>query len=212
MQLPEIFAKEHEQEILAGNFQICIEGGVASRVNYTVSYPENATISVIPQLTVRDFIASRAVGDLSLLAVRVTSRAGEDPGITAVEIEGAVFGTGSNASDPNVTSQYDLCSAGNLRFHAPSGSNINNGVLDVVVDGPFQGGDMIGALQTEIITAVEAAVGSITQFSKIMLCVPTGSNIPGGEALAGGTWSAFAHINGDVSINNPLDTPFNALV
>jgi hypothetical protein len=199
LNLPDDFVQENEQDILAGNLEICIEGGVASRSDYTVSYPEGATISVVPQLSVRDFTPNRANGDMTLLAVRVSSRAGEDPGLTADEIEGTVFGTGLNASVANVTSQYEQCSAGNLRFSAATGANINNGVLDVLVDGPFQGGDMVGTLQNEIIAAVEATVGNISQFGKVMFCVPTGSTIPGGEALSGGAWSAFAHINGDVS-------------
>jgi hypothetical protein len=175
-ELPKVFLRQYNKQLYSGNSRICIHQGRLNRTTSKVVVPSSATIQLLPSATRRRLYPT--VGQSTYLVVRVTSTAGEDPGLTAEELEGAIFGTGALAQSVNPVSQYDACSQGKFILSPATGPNITNGIVEVVYNGQINGGNIVGSLQTAINQLVLQATGA-KQLSAaadhLLFCLPDGT-------------------------------------
>ncbi len=180
-QLPKAFVRQYKKQLYSGNARICIHQGHINRQKHQIVIPNNTSaIQLLPGMNRRRRRLYPTMGqNVTVLVVRVTSTAGEDPGLTASELEGSVFGTGPFARNATLLSQYAACSQGKWMLVPASGNSIVNGVLDVQYMGQVAGGDITGQLQSSINQLVLQSVG-VQQLSDaanhIFFCLPTGTS------------------------------------
>jgi hypothetical protein len=179
-QLPKTFVKQYEQQLYSGRYRICIPQGRASRVSNQVTVPNNADLQLLPpDDSNRRHLASKS-GNHTVLVVRVTSTAGEDPGLTNEQLQGAFFGTGPTPQTSTLSSQYASCSLNQLTMRPASGNTVVNGIINVHHSGQIAGGNIVGALQAALLQETKNQLG-ISDLSEaadhIMFCLPGGTRV-----------------------------------
>jgi hypothetical protein len=176
-QLPKAFVRQYNRQLYSGNSRICIHQGQINRQKHQVVIPSNPTIQFLPGGSRRRRLYP-ATGQYTALVVLVTSTAGEDPGLTASQLEGTIFATGPYAQTATLTTQYAACSQNKFTLVPATGNNIVNGVLEVQYQGQVSGGAITGALQSAINQLVIQSVGVKTlaeAANHILFCLPNGT-------------------------------------
>ena len=196
--LPDDFLGLYKEEISSGTASICISSGEVDRDNFKITIEENAELTLVSNR--RRKLNSNyelTIGTRSVLAVQLTTsfvesgtRRSEDPGLSTTEIEGTIFGTGPDAPEHDVLSQYSACSHGALNLVPATGPNIVNGVAEVRLGRRIAGEEILGSLQDFILEATENVVGSVDQYSHVVFCIPD-------DALMDGStkWTAFTYFH-----------------
>lgn len=194
--LPEEFVELNRGTLTSATTTICISAGEVDRSAHTIVMDKDAEVTIVPGTRKLQTI-ERIAGTRSILAVQLTTsfmsnneRVTEHPGMSKVEIQGSIFGTGQHAPGHDLVSQYRDCSFGALDLVPASGTNIQNGVAQVRLRKPIAGGEILGSLQDDILEATEERVGSLDQFDHIIYCIPPDSNMDGSAK-----WTAFTYFH-----------------
>lgn len=180
-QLPKSFIRQYRQQLYSGKYKICIPKGRASRVFNQVVIPSNTTeVQLLPpdSNSHRELVSK--TGDHTVLVVRVTSAAGEDPGLTADQLQGSIFGSGPIPQSASLVSQYGACSLGKLTMRPASGNTVINGVIEIQYPGQIAGGNIVGSLQTALLqqTKNQLGISDLSQAAThIMFCLPSGTHM-----------------------------------
>lgn len=106
-----------------------------------------------------------------------------------------IFGTYGDIN--NLKTKYDECSYGKTTFNpfggtTSTGATVSNGVYSVTVSESAGGVDN-SIIRNAATNAATTALGSLSQFDHVMVCVPPGTS---------GGWIAYAYINSLLSVYN----------
>jgi hypothetical protein len=176
-QLPTSFIRRYKKQLYSGNARICIHQGHANRHNHQVVIPNSSAIQLLPANPDRSRRLYPSTGQNSVLVVRVTTTAGEDPGVSNGLLQGTIFGIGSSAQNATLISQYAACSQGKLTLFPFTGNNVVNGVLNVQYQGNISGNPVTGSIQSALNTLVLQGLGvsSLSQAADhLLFCLPDG--------------------------------------
>ena len=200
--LPYDLVQANLKAIDAGQWHICIlSGHYQVHNNNRILLADTPTIlDHSPRKLAELSNYERRRGRKTLLAVRVSSSvSGVSPVETADQIEGALFGTGTNPDQlqPHqvVVNHFATVSHGQLTFDpAVEGiaGTIQNGVADIFVDAAF---DSTSDVQADIVPLLVSAttdrIGSETMatIDKIIFCLPSGAYFDGDA-----DWTAFTYL------------------
>jgi hypothetical protein len=198
--------ERYREEIEEDVAQVCIPGGYVSEDSSSVIIPNERRLRLIENSPAnqRRLQLEARLGNKKLLAVRVVSAIGEEPKETLAEITDAIFGAAplgtqvqSNeyAQNTTVVSQYRHVSAGSLNLQAASGSGIEFGVVQVVVD-LVVAGVGVQSITNAIVAATEEQLGgSLDEIADyVVFCLPNDSLLQGSAG-----WTAFTYLYGPVS-------------
>jgi hypothetical protein len=194
--LPKSFAKKHNKEIKSGKLHLCIPGGYLDRGVSSVVIPTGAELRLVESHTRELQQQTVRAGTKKLLAVRIVTTLGEAPAESLELIQGAIFGTGPQAVDNTVVSQYAAVSHGSLKYTATSGPGISNGVVEVTAALKIAGTTVTGSFISALLNATAAKLGPLDRIADhIMFCLPDGSVLQGSN-----TWTGFTFLYETVSL------------
>lgn len=193
---PTNFLELYQEELASARASVCISDGHIDRQSYKIIIEEGAELTLVSN---RRQLANNAptAGIHTVLAVHLsssyydtTSRTvlTESPGLDTTQIQGTIFGIGSDAPGHDLLSQYRDCSFGALQLVPATGTNIVNGVAEVTLHEEIAGGEILGSLQDDILTATEKVVGSVDQYTHIIFCMPDDATMDGSTE-----WTAFTY-------------------
>ena len=179
-ELPKWFVRRYENQLYSGYARICIHRGRANRHSHQIVVPNSTAVQLL-SVSSRGISTRRRLypttGQNTVLVVRVTSTAGEDPGLSDSLLQGAIFGTGSGAQSVSFVSQYAACSQGKLTMVPYTQTNVVNGIFDIQYSGRISGQNITGTLQTALNNLVIKSLGVkyLSQSADhILYCLPTG--------------------------------------
>jgi hypothetical protein len=193
--LPQSFLKEHKRLIMQ-NPVLRIPGGVVTKQSVLV--PENADIKVHAETSPRRRLAPKS-GTPKTLTVRIIANGNAQPQETKSQLQGRVFGVGTDAQANTVFTQYKKCSFGAQDIQpATAGNGVQSGVVDVNAPIDIASCNILGDCQNQIIAATELqlgiAAGSLDSSDPphdfVMFCMPDGTMF---EENGKTTWAAFAY-------------------
>ena len=125
------------------------------------------------------------MGVYKLLAVRVTTTHQQEPQETLSEIQGAVFGTGPDALEHSVVSQFRQVSHHQLLYEPALVTNGTDGVVEIVLNERI---NKYAESERDMIRATEQVLGLVKEpldsfADRILFCLPDGSIPPDVWAL-----------------------------
>jgi hypothetical protein len=201
--LPPDLVQANQNALEAGMWHICIQTG-----HYQVLHDQNRVLLAESPIIVDH--SARRLGELShfelrrgrksLLAVRVSSSvSGISPTETVDEIQGALFGLGTNPyqlQPHQVVVNHVATVSHRQLIYEPAveiiPGTIQNGVTEISIDAPF---DSTVDVQTDVLPLIVAAtqehIGSEAMYfiDKIIFCLPTGASFQGDP-----DWTAFTYL------------------
>lgn len=202
------FLQANDDAIREGNFFVAIPGGkiVDNGVDPPFcTVPNPSAVTVIKGLRGRDTRRRNlaVTGENSVLVVRVRTTYGDQVSVSGNALAGSIFGLGNDPNKPahTMTSQYQACSGGRLRFR-PVTSTLNgvvvNGVVDVTINKRVQGVDIFSLTNAMNQAAIDTVGNSLSGTPRhVMYCAPPGTTFNGSKR-----WVAFAYVNGISSYYN----------
>jgi hypothetical protein len=198
--IPADFIVAHEDVLATGAASVCISAGSIDPENYSVYVADGAELTIVEDR--RKLNTRKMSGTRSVLAVQLTTsymsdsfRQMEDSGVSTSQIEGSIFGTGPDSPGHSLVSQYKECSFGALNLEPARGPNIVDGVVEVQLNRPVAGGEILGSLQDDIIEAIEKRVGSVDLYDHLIICIPDNALMNSRPK-----WTAFTYFSSHWSI------------
>ncbi len=135
-------------------------------------------------------------GNKTVLVIRAKV-ADSETSPSSVELALKVFGVGAGQDDFNLSSGYDECSYGKLKFTpTQESSKTENGVLSVTISNVFVENSGIDEIRDAMIEKAKNDLG-VSNLQEIadytMVCIPPGTE---------GGWVAYAYVNSWLSVYN----------
>lgn len=195
--LPESFVRDSKRYI--GDSPV-LRISEATIERDSVTFPVGANITLqSKRLPNRRLATVPSRGTSSVVAARIVTEGGEQPSNTLNELRGQVFGVGRDAERQTVLTQYEQCSFGAKKLEAATvGTGVVDGVVQVQVNLPIAGCNMLGECQDIVREAIASTLDeSLEAYGMVMVCVPTGSTFGNNPDRF---WSAFAYTSNDVSV------------
>jgi hypothetical protein len=192
--LSKSFAVKHKLALVSGTAHFCIPESFTNSDGQLEIQNDHSLIQELPERNLQQQQTNVPSGTKSLIAVRITTTFGEAPVETLEEMQGAIFGLGSNSAlipNASVVSQYKDVSHGNLILAPAEGVGIVNGAIEVQLDYQIQGAEIQTQLASRIQAAVEATLGkSLNQIAdRFIFCLPNSATLQGSNY-----WTAFTYL------------------
>ena len=204
--LPEKFVSAHLDAIMRGEAYVCIPGGTFGGVREGpgerfIVIPKDSEIIMADRSKsdrYRHKQLQQAVSTVDLrrtLVVRLIGANGnEQPGVTAHQLMGAVFGLGPEPLENSMREQFQRCSFNQIDF-VPAGNypGVENGVVEINLPYSVKGVQVYNVLH-DVISRIERQLNVRnlqSNFEHVLYIFPAGVIHKGSSK-----WSAFATVFG----------------
>jgi hypothetical protein len=195
--LPDDFVEANRNDIHDGVTNVCIKGAVLDVADKIVHIPYNATLSLAQDESHHRRLQNARIGNKRLLVIRVVSPFGEEPDESIELIQGTIFGTGKQAQNHSVVSQYKAVSHGAFGYIPAEGDNIDGGVAQVMANVYVKGSKMSPSFQDVIKEAAVEKLGDLEDIADMVIyCIPDGSYLFDSDQ-----WTGFTFLYETVSAN-----------
>jgi len=153
-----------------GSFYIAIPGGQIvdndARSAPYVTVPDASKIAIVQGVRQRRRQQRQrqlaVTGTNSVLVIRVSASDSTcDP--SRSQLQGSVFGTGSNALTHSMKSQYEDCSNNQLSFAPVTGNGVINGVLEVTLNRDVSNENIFSLTNAMNQAAIDAVGNSLSE-------------------------------------------------